>query len=162
MGVATVEKVKANSIIFNQIPKSANVSYMQNVSRSPDTVVSNCEIGFARARGLLIQSKNCVIQKCKFKNIRLSAILAAPDFEYWHEGGFCDNLLINNNSFENCASLNNGMGVINISTSHDSTEGNRLCTLGHKNVSILNNSFNNCISQKIKTFSVINLKRKGN
>ncbi len=158
VGCATIDSVWTDKITFDAIPSGVESGYyIQNVSALPDTVVSNCNIGFARARGLLIQSKNCVIENCSFKNIRLSAILVAPDFEYWHEGGFCDNLLIENNAFHNCASLNVGFGVVHISTAHDKLEGHDGCRLGHKNVSIIGNTYENCTSQPLKACAVQNL-----
>lgn len=160
IGFSKVKSRNSDGITFDSLPQGLEEGcFMQNVIHSPDTVLSNCKIDFARARGFLIQSKNCVINNCDFKNIRLSAILAAPDFGYWGEGGFCDNLLIENNTFDNCSALNSGMGVIQISTSHDSPLGNRKCTLGHKNVSIINNEFSNCESFKVRTYAVQNLKK---
>lgn len=160
IGFSKVKSRGIGGITFESLPEGLESGfYMQNVTLSPDTVINNCKVSFARARGFLVQSKNCVISNCDFKNIRLSAILAAPDFEYWGEGGFSDNLLIENNSFDNCSALNNGMGVIQVSTSHDNPLGNKKCTLGHKNVSIINNEFSNCESFKVRTYAVQNLKK---
>ena len=161
LGFATVKKVGFSKITFEDLPEAlSSAAYIQNVSRLPDTYVRNCEIGFARARGLLIQSKNCIIENCDFRNIRLSGILAAPDFEYWLEGGFCDNLLIENNRFKNCATAGNGMGVIHISGGHDGVMGYSSCSEGHKNVSILANQFEDCKAESTRIFNALNLKEE--
>ena len=134
-----------------------NAKYMQNASCSPDTYVDNCNVSFGRARGLLVQSKNAVIKNSSFKNLRLSGILASPDFRYWEEGGFCDNLLISNNVFYNCASVKNGMGVVHITSGHDRVIGNYKCKKGHKNISVIDNEFVNCVSKSVMAYNVMNL-----
>lgn len=159
LGFATVRKTENGKMTLDSLPdKVNNGTFVQNVSCAPDTLIKNCKIEFGRARGLLIQTKNAVITDCTFRNIRLSGILMSPDFEYWHEAGFTENVLIQNNTFENCASLQSGFGVIHISTSHDNSSVNALCKKGHKNISILDNQFINCKSRRIIAIGVQNLK----
>ncbi len=159
LGVATVKSVVGNKITLDSVPDGVTVGCtVQNVSNAPDTVIKSCTVEFGRARGLLIQTKNAVISDCTFKNMRLSGILMAPDFGYWYEAGFTDNVLITNNTFENCASLANGFGVIHISTSHDDLNASVPHGAGHKNVSILDNRFVNCRSKQISASGVQNLK----
>lgn len=159
LGIATVKSVVGNKITLDSVPEGLTVGCcVQNVSCAPDTVIKNCTVEFGRARGLLIQTKNAVISDCTFKNMRLSGILMAPDFGYWYEAGFTDNVLITNNTFENCASLANGFGVIHISTSHDGLNATFPTGAGHKNVSILDNRFISCRSKQISATGVQNLK----
>ncbi|MBQ4137258.1 MAG: hypothetical protein IJD67_04020, partial [Clostridia bacterium] len=72
-------------------------------------------------------------------------------------GGFCDNLLIKNNIFDNCASLNNGFGVVHISSSHDNIIGNYKCKRGHTNVSLIDNKYVNCKNNRLRAYNVQNL-----
>ena len=161
LGLADVKKVGLRKITFEKLPKGAEAAiYMQNVSLSPETFVNGCEVGFARARALLIQSKNCIVKDCKFDKIRLSAILVAPDFGYWVEGGFVDNLLIENNHFENCNTAINGMGVIHIGGGHGNATGYELCGAGHKNVTVLNNKFKDCAAEHTRVYNTLNIKEQ--
>ena len=157
LGLATVKKRGFGEITLAQLTEAQREAvYLQNVSLSPDTYISGCRVGFARARGFLIQSKNCIIKNCDFEDIRLSAVLAAPDFGYWLEGGFCDNLLIENNRFKNCVTAGNDMGVVQIGSAHDSLRGNGNCTLGHKNITLRGNLFENCTEKDYRYFNVMN------
>ncbi len=160
IGFARVEDVSQDKITLDTLPKGLKKGfYMQNVSLSPDTFVSDSKIGFARARGLLVQAKNSIIKNCEFSNIRLSAILSAPDFEYWREGGFFDNLLVEDNKFYNCVSSHNGMAPVHITVGHDSITENPNCLLGHKNATVKNNIFEECIGENVVAYNVMNLSK---
>lgn len=158
LGYAELKQRSGEELTFYRIGFDVDkAKYMQNVSCSPDTYVENCKVSFGRARGLLIQSKNAVIKNSSFENLRLSGVLASPDFRYWEEGGFCDNLLISGNVFNNCASVKNGMGVVHITSGHDGIIGNYKCKTGHKNISVIDNRFENCSAKSVMAFNVQNL-----
>ena len=160
LGTSKILGVSGDVATFEAIPENVTDGcFVMNVSCLPDTLVDNCDISFGRARGVLLQTKNAVVQNCTFSNMRLSGVLACPDFENWYEAGFCDNLLIRNNVFDNCASLNNGFGAVHISTSHDNPWKNDE-GIYHKNVSVIENSFKNCKSQYIKYAGVGNFKKQ--
>lgn len=159
LGTSKILDVSGEKATFEAIPEIVTDGcFVLNVSCLPDTLVDNCSISFGRARGVLLQTKNAVVQNCTFSNMRLSGVLACPDFNYWYEAGFCDNLLIRNNIFDNCASLNNGFGVVHIGTSHDNPHEKKDGKY-HKNITVLENSFKNCKSEYIKTSGVANLNK---
>ncbi len=163
IGFADVKKISGNKLFFSNLPEGAeNARYLQNVSCAATTVIDNCTVKFGRARGFLLQTKNAVVKNCNFENLRLSAILMSPDFTYWHEAGFVENILIKDNSFKNCSSLTRDFGVIHASSSHDAFSGSFKCKLGHKNITVCDNTFSDCKSKPIVTYNVQNLKTSNN
>lgn len=161
IGTAVVKSFDGKNLYFDALPDgAAEGNYVQNLSFCPDTVIKNCRIESGRARGLLLQTKNAAVTDCTFKKLRLPAILISPDFDYWYEGGYSDNILIQNNAFEGCATAQalKSFGVITVSACHE------LNTLPanhrdyHKNISIVANSFSDCPAQSVFAQSVVNLK----
>lgn len=151
IGFAKVKKHSGKTIEFDALPEGLKKGcYIQNVSASPDVLVKNCTIGYGRARGVLLQAKNSVVTGCTFKDLRLSAVLAAPDFTYWYEAGFADNLLVKGNTFINCTNTvkDSGFGVVNVTSSHDEVQ-NKAWLKGHKNVTVMENTFENCSSKPV-------------
>ncbi len=151
IGFAKVKKHSGKTIEFDVLPEGVKEGcYIQNVSASPDVLVKNCTIGYGRARGVLLQAKNAVVTGCTFKDLRLSAVLAAPDFTYWYEAGFADNLLVKGNTFINCTNTvkDRGFGVVNVTSSHDEVQ-NKAWLKGHKNVTVMENTYENCSGKPV-------------
>ena len=151
IGFAKVKKHSGKTIEFDALPEGVKKGcYIQNVSTSPDVLVKNCTIGYGRARGVLLQAKNAVVTGCTFKDLRLSAVLAAPDFTYWYEAGFADNLLVKGNTFINCTNTvkDRGFGVVNVTSSHDEVQ-NKAWLRGHKNVTVMENTYENCSGKPV-------------
>lgn len=158
LGIATVKNTGSGFIVLDKLPEGVKAgTLIQNVSTSPDVLVKNCTVRDGRARGVLLQAKNAVISGCTFENLRLSAILASPDFTYWYEGGFADNLLVTGNRFVNCtnAASGNGFGVVSVITSHDEVRNN-VYLKGHKNVTVTDNVFESCRGKKVVVTSTHN------
>jgi len=73
-----------------------------NRSGLPDfTTIQNCEVRRNRARGLLIQSHNVLIENCHFEDISGPAILMSSDADYFFEGIPAHNVTIRNNRLYN-------------------------------------------------------------
>ncbi len=156
LGTSSVVSFNGKVLVPQSIPDGVSEGCLiQNISCVPDTTVSNCSIGFGRARGLLLQTKNATVKNCSFKNLRLSAILIAPDFKYWYEAGYADNVEISSNRFKRCASLGNGFGVIHIGTSHDNPSSQAVEN-GHKSITLKDNIFTRCKSEEVKATGVEN------
>lgn len=161
LGTAKIKGFNGNEAVFDKIPDGVTAqSYLQNLSFNPDTTIKNCKVEFGRARAFLLQTKNAVVSECSFKDIRLSAILISPDFDYWYEAGFGENVLINKNDFENCTAefSYSNFGIITVNTCHDNADANLGRQQMHKNISIFENNFIRCKENKLTANSVQNLK----
>lgn len=161
LGTAQIKSFNGRRAVFDKLPEGVTVrSFAQNVSFNPDTVVKNCRVELGRARALLLQTKNAAVSECFFKDIRLSAILIAPDFDYWYESGFADNAVIMNNTFENCTASDafTDFGVITVGSCHDRIDPEQGGIKMHKNISVFENSFIGCGNDELRAASVRNLK----
>lgn len=58
-------------------------------------------VGGNRSRGILLKSSDGVVDGCVVRNTAMSGIALAPEF-YWMEAGCPSNVIIRNNTIENC------------------------------------------------------------
>lgn len=158
LGTAVVVKHSKKTLELDSVPENVKKGcFIQNITYSPDVTFKNCTVGFGRARGVLLQAKNATVEGCTFENLRLSAVLAAPDFEYWYEGGFTDNLTVKGNTFRNCTNYvkDNGFAVVHVNSSHDLVQ-NKTNVEGHKNVTVTENTFEGCTGRFVRATSTVN------
>ena len=158
LGTAVVVKQEGKTLVLESVPENVNKGCLiQNITYSPEVTFKNCKVGFGRARGVLLQAKNATVEGCTFENLRLSAVLVAPDFEYWYEGGFTENLTVKGNVFRNCTNYvkNNGFAVVHINSSHDQVQ-NKPNVEGHKNVTVTENTFEDCDGRHVRATSTVN------
>jgi len=87
------------------IPENAVV---WNRSASPELTVRNCTFVDNRARGILVQSSNTVIEHNWFEGMSGSAINVTCDVGTWWESGPTENVTIRNNMIAQC---NDGAGA---------------------------------------------------
>lgn len=69
----------------------------------PAVLISGCSVRHTRARGILLQSRDMVIENCRFQGLSLPGLLIAPDLRFWNEVGPTVNTEIRNCTFEKCA-----------------------------------------------------------
>ncbi|WP_298365837.1 right-handed parallel beta-helix repeat-containing protein [uncultured Lutibacter sp.] len=139
----TINKVqKINSrymlITFNKdIPANLKVGdLIENLDGYPDLLVENCTISRNRARGLLLSSpKNTVIRNNYF-HTEMEAILIPVESGHWYESGNGANILIENNTFQDCQHSGFNRGVIRFVTDDDNEN------IAFNNITISNNKFN--------------------
>lgn len=114
----------------------ANTAYFASVH------VENCMVKNSRARGILIQSRDVVVENCKFEGLSLAGVLISPDIEYWYEVGPARNVLIQNNTFTKCAYAGavHNLGNILVKSSHGSEYEAYPCGV-HKNIIVRDNKF---------------------
>jgi hypothetical protein len=90
---------------------------MENVSAAPGVVVRGCFFGSSLARGLLVSTpKPVLIERNVFESSG-SAILLAGDTNYWFESGACHDVIIRDNQFLDCMTIDSYQycgGVISI------------------------------------------------
>ncbi len=72
---------------------------LENLSWTPDLLVSNCLFGSCRARGLLVTTPGKVVIENNIFESSGSAILIAGDANYWYESGAVKDVVIRNNTF---------------------------------------------------------------
>lgn len=127
----------------------------------PQTRITNCKFFGNRSRAILGHA-NMTIQHNVFKNMSLAAILLAPD-SYWMEGPATENIVIDSNSFGGChfaSNVEEGSIVIDVEQTY-SRRGKVPFGEAH-NVSITNNTLNQCYTAAISCRSVDRLLLQGN
>lgn len=83
--------------------------------------VDGCTLRNTRARGLLIQSQNVLVENSYIYGMSLPAMLFSPDIKVWYEVGPVNNVEIRNNVIEYCAHTHYGanVGTIVFKSCHD-------------------------------------------
>ncbi len=129
---------------------------IENVSAYPDLLVQNCKIQNNRARGLLISNpKNTVIENNYFST-EMEAILIPVESSHWYESGNATNVVIRNNTFQDCTHSGQHRGVIRFDTDDDNAN------IAFKNIEITNNIFNHWDSWILQICNVDGLKVEDN
>lgn len=106
LGMGEIEKVeKIDNEYFtvtltNKIPDDLNVNdALENLSWTPNLIVSNNHFGNCRARGLLVSTPGKVMIENNVFESSGSAILIAGDANSWFESGAVNDVVIRNNTF---------------------------------------------------------------
>ena len=114
----------------------ANTKYYASVH------VDGCTLRNTRARGLLFQTENILIENSYIYGMSLPAMLFSPDIRVWYEVGPCKNVEIRNNVIEYNAHYHNGanVGAIVFKACHD-VGGNDYPAGVHEDIYIHDNIF---------------------
>jgi hypothetical protein len=131
-------------IIFKEtIPKNLEIGdALENLTWSPDLLVSNTHFKSCRARSLLVSTPGKVVIENNTFESSGSAILIAGDANNWFESGAVTDVLIKNNVFTelcNTSSYQFGEGIISIYP--EIPVLNETTPPFHKNIRIENNEF---------------------
>ena len=132
------------------LPQDIGIStgdYLANENVFASVHVSGCTFANNRARALLLQTENVVVEDCRFRGIALSAVLVAPDMVYWNEVGPSRNVAIRNCLFEKCAlhpTHGGCLGAVAFKTTHGRPEKGDFPPGVHKDVRIVGNAFVDC------------------
>lgn len=73
-----------------------------NATRTPKVRIRNCQVRNNRARGMLIQTRDAVVEGCKFRNCTGAGVFVLTEVVYFFESIGTRDVVIRNNSFENC------------------------------------------------------------
>lgn len=86
----------------------------------PAVLISGCSVCHTRARGILLQSRDMVIENCTFQGLSLPGLLIAPDLRFWNEVGPSVNTEIRGCTFEKCAIIKSRMnrGALTVKNGH--------------------------------------------
>lgn len=75
---------------------------VENLSDYPEVTIRGCDFGNNRARGILVSTpRRVVIERNRFR-VQGAAVLVPGDANGWFESGAVSDVLIRNNTFENC------------------------------------------------------------
>jgi hypothetical protein len=119
-GTAKIESFDFNRetgksiITFDRdIPENLREEHVfQVIEQVPALRVSNCSFGFGRARGLLITTRDAIVENCTFDRVGGSPIFVCCEVD-WLETPAPANIKIINNNFINCgyAVANEGAAI---------------------------------------------------
>lgn len=111
---------------------------IENLTWTPEVIVRNSRFERTNTRGLLLTTRRkVVIENNVFYRTGMFPILIADDASSWFESGAVRDVLIQNNTFQECG-FNSGSGAINIAPeNHELKEGNMV----HRNIRIKDNTF---------------------
>jgi polygalacturonase len=113
---------------------------LENITWTPNLTVRNCRFERTNARGLLVTTRRkVVIENNVFFRTGMHAILIADDATSWFESGPVQDVLIRNNTFEDCA-YNSGDGNYVIAIAPENHQPVQKYWV-HKNIRIENNTF---------------------
>ncbi|MFC1694403.1 right-handed parallel beta-helix repeat-containing protein, partial [Candidatus Latescibacterota bacterium] len=73
-----------------------------NISTTPSARILNCTTIRNRARGMLIKTRDVVIEDCVYEDVSGSALLIRADANYWWESIGTRDIMIRNNRFIRC------------------------------------------------------------
>lgn len=96
---------------------------VENLSAYPTLCVDNCVIRNNRARGMLIATPKSAVVKNSTFHTSGSAIVLECDGKFWYESGAVNDLLIENNVFDNCRYANWDKGIISIPSNKETEDG---------------------------------------
>lgn len=140
LGRATVAQTDGSTYTFDALPNGVSAdTVISNASMHPAVTIRNTTVQSNRARGFLLQTEHVLVENCTFRDTALAAILLAPDLEHWYEMAPAKNIIIQNNTFENCGEY--ALGIIQIATNHDDPS-KAYASYIHQNVTIEKNAFN--------------------
>jgi endonuclease/exonuclease/phosphatase family metal-dependent hydrolase len=122
-GTATVasvkidRKAKVHRVTFAEpLPERiAPGDMLGNTAWAPVLRIKGCVVRHHRARGMLIQTRDAVIEDCRFEGSSGAALHITTDVGYWTESMGTRKVVIRNNVFEGCnygAAMTSG--VINV------------------------------------------------
>ncbi|MEX6687291.1 right-handed parallel beta-helix repeat-containing protein [Danxiaibacter flavus] len=113
---------------------------LENITCTPNLTVRNCRFERTNTRGLLVTTRGkVVIENNVFFRTGMHAILIANDATSWFESGPVQDVLIRNNTFEDCG-YNSGEGNYTIAIAPENHQPADKYWV-HKNIRIENNTF---------------------
>lgn len=141
------EKVKINDVV------ASTNSY-------PEVHIKGCNFGNNRARGLLLGSRGKTVIENNTFHIAGTSILMEGDARFWYEQAGVRNLIIRNNTFDNCNYGAWGTGCISIGSNIEPNV--RANSRYNKNIVIENNVFKIFSAPILTLYSVDNASFKDN
>ena len=121
--------------------------------------VANSHFHDHRAYGLRIMASDGIVENCRFERIKGPAVAVGAQYSGWGEAGWCNNVIVRNNSIHECGFGSYSPGAISVFVQlaeyHDVAQGN-------KNIVIQNNVIENCAGAGIFAMAAEGLTITGN
>lgn len=163
--LTNVERIneKISILTFNESVNGKVEKYygIENISWYPTALLENNIVRNNRARSFLISVPRKVIVRNNYFSSQMASLRITGDLGLWNESGPCDSLIIENNTFENCAYGGNGaQSVIMIDPEYDDKLG--IQGKYSQNIIIRNNQIKTFDSSVLLAYSVEGLVFEGN
>ncbi|SDC99922.1 right-handed parallel beta-helix repeat-containing protein [Niabella drilacis] len=155
-----VNKKEMELRLSGAIPEGVTVGLcIENRTWTPEVVIRNSRFERTNTRGLLITTpRKVLVEGNTFYHTGMFPILIADDASSWFESGAVQDVTIRNNVFDGCG-YNSGSGAINIAPeNHVKVPGRYV----HRNIRILDNTFNTRDGKLLSARSVDGLLFTGN
>ena len=139
------------------------------ITAAPDFVIRDSYFHDHRARGLRIMAENGVIENNRFERIKDAGISLGPEFAFWRESGWVENVVVRNNTFFR---VGEGMptfpddaytfGVISVFARVEPNRGETIYYPGNRNLLIENNDIRESPRDGIHIFAATEVTVRGN
>lgn len=164
-GSFKVKKVEniINATYYDLKGEIADGDVIANSKYYASVHVDGCTLRNTRARGLLFQTHNILIENSYIYGMSLPAMLFSPDIRVWYEVGPCKNVEIRNNVIEYCGHYHNGanVGAIVFKACHD-VGGNNYPAGVHEDIYIHDNIFTDNFNSGIYVSAAKNIRIENN
>lgn len=75
---------------------------LANLATTPSLRVRNCSVRGNRARGFLLQTRDVLVENCRFEGVSGAGIQICTDADEWHESLGAQNVTVRNCLFRDC------------------------------------------------------------
>jgi len=140
--------------------------FAANGNYFPSVRISNCSVRNTRARAFLLQTRNVLVENCRFYGLKSAAILFACDMVFWNEMGPVVNAEVRNCRFEKCAKGWPGRsehyyGALAVKGRHGDGLSDAPAGL-HRDIRFINNTFEDIGSNPIFVEATEGVEIRGN
>lgn len=144
--IKSVEKINKEYTLITlnkSLPQETKVGdVIAAIDKYPKVLIKGCIIRNNRARGVLLGSRNKIVVEDNYFHNQASAILLEGDGTKWFEQSGVRDLVIRNNTFDNCNYTPWGSGVITVMSGIALSK--RAESKYNQNILIENNLFHLC------------------
>lgn len=138
--------------------------FLANTSYFAKTCIKNCTVENTRARGMLIETADTIIENCKFYGTAAAAIIAAPDMTIWNEMAPIEKLTVKSCVIDKCGNSFNYhkcSGIL-VTVNHNRDELKHYAAGIHGDVTIKDNTFSRLKNAAVFAQSADNFKANNN
>lgn len=134
-------------------PLNAHVGQALDIPavNAPHYRIRNCEFSDHRARGVLLCGSNGIIENCTFRRLKRVGIKIDPDYAYWREAGWVENVIVRGNLLEDVgicpdswARWQHELGAITVGGRQDDARHGLPYPPENRNIVIENNTIRRC------------------
>ncbi|GAB6008745.1 right-handed parallel beta-helix repeat-containing protein [Dysgonomonas reticulitermitis] len=150
-------KVTFKNTLSDKIKEGDGIA---TIDTQPEVLIKNCIIRGNRARGILLGSRGKTIIEDNYFHTPGAAILLEGDCRFWYEQAGVRDLIVRNNTFDNCFYGTWGNAVIQVASGI--SEDKKTESDYNRNILIENNKFNIFTPEILNLYSVDGVVFKNN